>query len=69
MYDQVLGLELVQHKVACFDGDSRRITLFEELVDAASFGFHLPAPRSRSLFSSAALQSGKPICNWAFRAA
>ncbi|CAF1015811.1 unnamed protein product [Rotaria sp. Silwood1] len=66
LYDQVLALEWIHHNIGYFGGDSQRITLFGESAGAVSVGFHLLSPRSRSLFSSAILQSGGPTCNWAF---
>ncbi|CAF1002228.1 unnamed protein product [Adineta ricciae] len=66
LYDQALALEWIHHNIGFFDGDSQRITLYGESAGAVSVGFHLLSPRSRSLFTSAILQSGGPTCNWAY---
>ena len=66
MYDQALALEWIHQNIVYFGGDSQRITLFGESAGAVSVGFHLLSPRSRSLFTSAILQSGGPTCNWAY---
>lgn len=66
LYDQALALEWIHHNIGAFGGDSQRITLFGESAGAASIGFHLLSPRSRSLFTNAILESGGPTSNWAY---
>ncbi|NXP75460.1 ACES Acetylcholinesterase, partial [Ramphastos sulfuratus] len=65
LLDQRLALRWVRSNIAAFGGDPTKITLFGESAGAASVGFHLLSPASRSLFRRAVLQSGSPNGPWA----
>lgn len=65
LFDQLLALEWVQENIINFGGDPECVTLFGESAGAASIGFHLMSPLSKSLFSRAILESGVPTASWA----
>ncbi|NXF98694.1 ACES Acetylcholinesterase, partial [Eubucco bourcierii] len=65
LLDQRLALRWVRNNIAAFGGDPTKVTLFGESAGAASVGFHLLSPASRSLFRRAVLQSGSPNGPWA----
>ncbi|UJR24619.1 hypothetical protein I4U23_005993 [Adineta vaga] len=65
LYDQQLALEWIYRNIKNFGGDPQRITLFGESSGAVSVGLHLLAPKSRSLFTNAILQSSGVTGKWA----
>lgn len=66
--DQVMALRWVQENIADFGGDPGQVTIFGESAGGASTGYHLLSPLSKGLFHKAILQSGTPLCRWAFAA-
>lgn len=58
MLDQVAGLRWVHENIEAFGGDKGRVTIFGESAGGISVCWHLAAPISRGLFSSAIMQSG-----------
>ncbi|XP_070531880.1 acetylcholinesterase-like [Ptychodera flava] len=65
LMDQTLALKWVKKNIQYFGGDPKRVTLIGHSAGAASVGFHLLSPMSRSLFHRAILQSGAPNAPWA----
>ncbi|KZC04915.1 Acetylcholinesterase [Dufourea novaeangliae] len=65
--DQALALKWVQKHIDKFGGDPNQVTVFGESSGAACVGYHLISPLSRGLFSKAILQSGSPLCTWAYQ--
>ncbi|XP_039358081.1 acetylcholinesterase-like [Mauremys reevesii] len=66
LWDQRLALRWLRNNAATFGGDPARLMLFGQSAGAAAVGLHLLSPRSRSLFTRAAIQSGAPTAPWAW---
>nr|ASM90852.1 putative juvenile hormone esterase 1 [Colaphellus bowringi] len=64
--DQNLALKWTKKNIDKFGGDPESITIFGESAGGASSQYHLLSPLSRGLFKGAILQSGTPLCPWAF---
>ena len=65
LFDQLLGLEWVQHNIRYFGGDADNVTLFGESAGSVSVSLHLLSPLSRGKFQRAVLQSGTANMPWA----
>ncbi len=61
--DQRAALQWVRDNAAVFGGDPDRVMVFGESAGAGSVATHLVTPRSKGLFSAAAMESG-PIAPW-----
>ncbi|XP_067653451.1 acetylcholinesterase-like [Haliotis asinina] len=66
LMDQRLALQWVKDNIANFGGDPTKITIFGESAGGVSVGHHVVSPLSRDLFQRAIMQSGSPICPWAY---
>jgi carboxylesterase type B len=58
MLDQVAGLRWVKQNIRKFGGDPERVTIAGESAGGISVCWHLAAPVSKGLFSSAIMESG-----------
>ncbi len=65
LFDQLMGLEWVQHNIAHFGGDPQNVTIFGESAGSVSVSLHLLSPLSRSKFQRAIMQSGVANMPWA----
>ncbi|XP_076258000.1 juvenile hormone esterase-like isoform X2 [Rhynchophorus ferrugineus] len=65
--DQVLALKWVKRNIAAFGGDSDKVLIFGQSAGSASVGYLLLSPSASGLFRSAILQSGTPLCPWAYQ--
>lgn len=65
LLDQYLALKWIHNNIQYFGGDSSRITLFGESAGAVSVSLHLLSRLSANLFTSAILQSGSALSDWA----
>lgn len=65
MFDQLMGLEWVQHNIRHFGGDPDNVTLFGESAGSVSVSLHLLSPLSHSKYQRAILQSGTANMPWA----
>lgn len=64
--DQQLAMEWVQHNIANFGGDPRRVTLAGWSAGGASVTYHMFNKRSRPLFKQAIVMSGNMLNPWAY---
>ena len=62
--DQRAALQWVRANIGAFGGDPKRVLLMGESAGAAAVSMHVVSPRSRGLFSRAAMQSGAFV-QWA----
>ncbi|XP_046686985.1 esterase FE4-like [Homalodisca vitripennis] len=65
--DQVLALKWVRDNIDSFGGNPNNVTIFGQSAGGASVHYHLLSPLSKELFHKAILQSGTPMCQWAFQ--
>lgn len=64
MFDQLMGLEWVQHNIRYFGGDPNNVTLCGESAGSLSVSLHLLSPLSRAKFHRAIMQSGTANMPW-----
>ncbi|XP_033228892.1 uncharacterized protein LOC117180505 [Belonocnema kinseyi] len=64
--DQVQALKWVQYNIRAFGGDPKRVTLFGESAGGASVALHALSKASNGLFHQYIIQSGSPLCLWAY---
>ncbi|XP_077563366.1 acetylcholinesterase-like isoform X2 [Haemaphysalis longicornis] len=60
LFDQRMALTWVRDNAEYFGGDPGRVTLMGHDAGAQSVGYHMLAPKSRSLFKRAVLLGGSP---------
>ncbi|KAF7274594.1 hypothetical protein GWI33_012721 [Rhynchophorus ferrugineus] len=65
--DQTLALKWVQKNIAFFGGDPDKVTLFGQSAGGASIGYLILSPSAARLFRAAILESGTPLCPWAYQ--
>ncbi|XP_030756879.1 esterase FE4-like isoform X2 [Sitophilus oryzae] len=65
--DQVQAMKWVQRNIASFGGDPKKVLIFGQSAGSASVGWHLLSSSSTGLFRAAILQSGTPLCPWAYQ--
>ena len=64
LFDQLMGLEWVQHNIRHFGGDPDNVTLMGESAGSVSVSLHLLSPLSKSKFQRAIMQSGTANMPW-----
>ncbi len=64
LFDQLMGLEWIQHNIRHFGGDPNNVTIFGESAGSVSVSLHLLSPLSRSKFQRAIMQSGTANMAW-----
>lgn len=64
LFDQLMGLEWVQHNIRHFGGDPNNVTLMGESAGSVSVSLHLLSPLSKSKFQRAIMQSGSANMPW-----
>ena len=64
LFDQLMGLEWVQHNIRHFGGDPDNVTLMGESAGSVSVSLHLLSPLSKSKFQRAIMQSGSANMPW-----
>ncbi|GFR86083.1 carboxylic ester hydrolase [Elysia marginata] len=65
LFDQFIALTWINMNAGNIGGTKGDITIFGQGAGAASVGFHLLFQTSKSLFSTAIMQSGSPFAPWA----
>jgi para-nitrobenzyl esterase len=58
--DEIAALQWVQHNIAAFGGDPRRVMLFGFSAGGQDVALHLVSPLSKGLFASAMMESPAP---------
>ncbi len=64
MFDQLMGLEWIQHNIHYFGGNPNNVTLFGESAGSVSVSMHLLSSLSHSKFQRAIMQSGTANMPW-----